>query len=165
MYKQLHYIYLWFNTLKKETLLHCDSPLPTATLQCLINVPSPFIWKLLTQIWSNNDVKNARSCQVMILYLDYVYRITSDVQTLILDLVSPPRLISVDHLSPPFIKTPPIYQKRLTSKLKRKFLSSLIFHNDCQTQFTPYSRNFAHYKAIIRGIMHIIRRLIEKLRP
>ena len=76
-------IYLWCNA-KKETLLHWDSSPSTASLQFLLNVPSPFIWILLTKIWSNIDVENARSFQVMILYQNFVHRITSYVQMLIL---------------------------------------------------------------------------------
>ena len=30
---------------------------PATTLKCLIDVPSPFRWKFLTQIWSNIDEK------------------------------------------------------------------------------------------------------------
>ena len=60
------------------------------TLQCLIDVLPPLIsfWKFVTKKWSNFDAKGAISCQVIILYLDFVVRITSYVKTLMFDILS-----------------------------------------------------------------------------
>ena len=78
------------------------------TLWCLIKVP-PLInfWKCLTEKWSNFDVKSVISCQVIILSIHFVVRITSLIQALILELVLPPMGVSSrDHLRHPLIKTP-----------------------------------------------------------
>ena len=52
-------------------------------------------WKFLTEKWSNFYGKSVINSEVMFLYLDSVVRITSYVQTLILDLVSTYHLIHV----------------------------------------------------------------------
>ena len=48
------------------------------------------IWISSTQKWPKFDVKSVISCQVMIFYLNFVMRITSHVQTLILNITSLP---------------------------------------------------------------------------
>ena len=58
--------------------------------------------------WSNFDEKSVISCEVMILYLYFVVRITLNVQILILDLALPPmRFTSHNHLRPLRLLCPP----------------------------------------------------------
>ena len=61
------------------------------------------------QKMSNFDIKSVIKFQLMILSLDFVVRITSNVQTLILGIISPPPpwlLILEIPSDPPLIKTP-----------------------------------------------------------
>ena len=50
-----------------------------------MNVPPPLIsfWTFLPKIWLNFDMKNVKSCQVIVFSLDFVVMITSHVQKLI----------------------------------------------------------------------------------
>ena len=59
------------------------------TLWYLINVTLPLI-NLWPPKWSNFDLQWVTSWQVIMFYLDFFVTINSNVQTLILDLVSPP---------------------------------------------------------------------------
>ena len=80
---------------KKQTLLKngrgIDKNFEIDKFNSLKLSPTAYwFWKTFAQKWSNFDVKSLINSEVMILYLDALVRITSHVQTLILDLISTP---------------------------------------------------------------------------